>query len=243
MCGRYKIKDTDELTRHLRDTFGIPDWVQDRRYNVAPSQLLMIVATDESGQPRAKQMRWGFVPFYDKTGKFAPINARSEEAFSKNLFKQSVQKRRCLVPADGFYEWKKLDASGKLKQPYEIHLKGERPFFFPGIYEAATEVRPETFLLFTTRPNELMATIHDRMPVILTDDAAKRWLTPGPLAAEEFSAFAQPYAASEMEAVPVSSLVNSPRNDVPEVLTPAIVGKIELERAPLPKDGQQELGF
>lgn len=243
MCGRYRIKDTDELTRHLREMFKIPDWVQDRRYNVAPSQTLLLVATDEAGHPKAKPMRWGLVPYWEKSEKpkIAPVNARAETAFSNGMFKQSLQKRRCLIPADGFYEWKRFDPDGKRKQAYEIHLKGERPFFFPGIFEEATEPRPVTFLLFTTRPNDVMAPIHDRMPVILRDETAQRWLTPAPMTPQQFAAFAEPYDAREMEAVPVSSLVNSPKNDVPGCLVPVEPGKIELERAPLPRSEQQEL--
>ena len=245
MCGRYHIKDTDELTRHLRDTFKIPDWVQDRRYNIAPSQTLLLVATDEEGQPKARPMRWGLVPYWERCEKpkMAPVNARSETAFTNGMFKQSLQKRRCLIPADGFYEWKRFDPDGKRKQAYEIHLKGERPFLFAGIYEEATGLRPATFLLFTTRPNEVMQPIHDRMPVILTGDEAKRWIEPGPLAAEQFAAFAEPYSADQMEAHPVSSLVNSPKNDVPECLAPVELGQIELEPSPLPKPEQQDFGF
>lgn len=221
MCGRYHIKDTDELTRHLRDTFGIPDWVIDRnRFNVAPSQILPIVATDEAGAPRLTTMRWGMVPFWDKSEKpkIAPINARSEEAFTKGMFRQSIQKRRCLIPADGFFEWQKREDG--TKQPFEIHLRGGQPFFFPGIYESATELRPETFLLFTTRPNELMAPIHNRMPAILTGAAARGWLAPAQITPDAFTAFTEPRPSSEMEAVPVSSLVNNPRNDSPDVLVP-----------------------
>lgn len=246
MCGRYRIKDTDQLTRHLRETFKIPDWVIDKpRYNVAPSQTPPVLFCDENGIARTKAMRWGFVPQWERSGKpkMAPVNARAESAFTHGMFKQALQKRRCLIPADGFYEWKKLDEAGKLKQPFEIHLSGERLFFFPGIYEAATELRPKTFLLFTTRPNELMATIHHRMPVILTGDAASRWIAPGPLSADDFSAAAEPYPTTEMEAVAVSSLVNSPKNDGPELLNPAAVGRFELEPEPLPKPEQGEFGF
>ncbi|HEX2852816.1 MAG TPA: SOS response-associated peptidase [Opitutaceae bacterium] len=245
MCGRYKIKDTDVLTRHLRDTFNIPDWVPDHfipRYNIAPTQMVLTIAADETGKPQAKEMKWGFLlKLRDSEKPNMQPNARSETAFTKFSFRYSVQKRRCLIPADGFYEWKKLDEAGKLKQPYEIHRKGERPFFFAGIFEEGNGAEPQKCLLFTTRPNEVVAPIHDRMPVILDGDAAKRWLKPGPLTAEEFAAFTGPYDSHDMEAVPISSLVNSVKNNGPEILMPAVGGEIELEPAPLPKAGQQEL--
>jgi putative SOS response-associated peptidase YedK len=104
MCGRYKIKESDELTRHLRDTFGIPDWVQDRpRYNIAPSQMVLTVVANESGRPQAKEMKWG-IPIRLKDSEKPKLqpNARSETAYTKFSFRFSVQKRRCLIPADGF---------------------------------------------------------------------------------------------------------------------------------------------
>jgi putative SOS response-associated peptidase YedK len=222
MCGRYRIKDTDVLTEHLRRTFGIPDWVTAPRYNIAPSQDLPVLTMGGDGRAQVTTMRWGFVPAWEKSEKprLAPINARSEEAFDKGMFRQSVQRRRCLLPADGFYEWKRLP-DGRTKFPFDIHLKGGRPFFMAGIYESATGQRPETCLVFTTGPNAVMAPIHDRMPVILDDEAAGRWLAEGALTREQFAGFTIPHSASDMEAVQISPLVNSPRNNGPEVLLPA----------------------
>jgi putative SOS response-associated peptidase YedK len=203
----------------LRLTFGIPDWVPDQvqRFNVAPSQVVLTIAADKSGAPQLHQMKWGFVPYWEKSPKpaIAPVNARSEEAFNKRMFSHAVQRRRCVIPADGFYEWKRDLTS---KQPFDISLTGDRPFFFAGIYEAATELRPETFLLFTTKPNELMATIHDRMPAIIDGDKARQWIAPGPITEDSFVAMTESFPASEMKARPISSLVNSPKNDGPEVL-------------------------
>jgi putative SOS response-associated peptidase YedK len=218
MCGRYLIENTAAIRDlSLRLFFvGWPDFAQ--RFNAAPSQTMPVIATGEDGKARAATMRWGLVPFWDKSEKprLAPINAKSEEAFSKPMFRQPIQKRRCLVPADGFYEWQKLD--GDRKQPFVIRLKGASPFFFAGIYESATGVRPETFLVFTTAPNALMAQIHNRMPVILPDEVAKRWIEPGPLTADQLIDFTSSYPAAKMEARPISVLVNNPRNDLPEVL-------------------------
>ncbi len=221
MCGRYRIKDTDQITAHLLEAFGIPPWTLTARYNVSPSQELPVVVGGADRRARIATMRWGFVPFWDESEKpkLVPINARTEGAFAKPMFRQAIQQRRCLIPADGFYEWQRL--TGDRKQPFDIQLCGGRPFCFAGIYEAATATRPETFLVFTTRPNSLMTPIHDRMPVILTGDRATAWLAPGPITADQLAAFAEPYPAQDMVAQAISPLVNSPRNDSPAVLTPA----------------------
>jgi putative SOS response-associated peptidase YedK len=218
MCGRYLIESTAAIRDlSLRLFFvGWPDLAQ--RFNASPSQTMPVIAAGEDGKVRAATMRWGIAPFWDKSEKpkIAPINAKSEEAFAKPMFRQAIQKRRCLVPADGFYEWQKLD--GDRKQPFVIRLKGASPFFFAGIYESATEIRPGSFLVFTTAPNALMAEIHNRMPVILPDEAAKRWIAPGPITADQLAGFTASYPAAKMEARPISVLVNNPRNDSSEVL-------------------------
>jgi putative SOS response-associated peptidase YedK len=221
MCGRYRIKDTDELTAHLRRTFRIPDWVPDRpRYNIAPGQDLPVVTVDEAGNARVATMRWGFVPFWDKSlkPKVAPINAQSEQVATNVMFRQSVQKRRCLVPGDGFYEWLRLDK--KTKYPFDIHLKDGGSFFMAGIFEDMAENRPATCAILTTRSNELMAPIHGRMPVILADTEALQWIAPGPVTPARVAEITAPLASAEMEATPISSLVNNPHNDGPEVLEP-----------------------
>jgi len=218
MCGRYVFEDPEALSELARDLVGVDLPGFTPRFNVTPSLSMPVIASAEDGAIRAATMKWGLVPFWEKSDKprLAPINAKSEEAFPKPMFRQSIQKRRCLVPADGFYEWQKLE--GDRKQPFVIRLKGGRPFFFAGIYESATDVRPETFLVFTTKPNALVAKIHNRMPVILPDEMAKRWIAPGPMTPEQLVDFTGSYAAAKMEARPVSVLVNNPRNDSPELL-------------------------
>src|SRR5215218_9801175 len=130
MCGRYGMKDTGVIDEHMRRTFNIPKWAGKPRYNIAPSQELPVLARDREGQVQLSTMRWGFIPFWETTDKprLAPINAAAEKVTTSSMFRQSVQKRRCLVPADGFYEWKRFDE--KLKVPFDIHLKGGRPFYF-----------------------------------------------------------------------------------------------------------------
>ncbi len=167
-------------------------------------------------------MQCGLVPFWEKSEKpkFAPINARSEDIMGKVMFKQSVQKRRCLVPADGFFEWKRLDE--KTKIPHFIIRKNREPFFIAGIYEAATATRPETYALLTTGPNELMREIHDRMPLILPREKARRWVRPGAVSSEVVAGLCVPLPAAEMRAYPVSMIVNNARNDVPECVEPVM---------------------
>lgn len=243
MCGRYRIKDTDQITEHLRKTHNIPEWLIDQRqsrYNIAPSQDCPVIIMDDEGDvlPVPCSMRWGFVPSWEKSAKpkLAPINAQAETAATNGMFKQAVQQRRCLVPADGFYEWLRLD-DGKVKLPFDIHLKGNRPFVMAGIYEQATASRPATFAILTTRSNEIMMKIHNRMPAILDDVEAKRWLTPGPITVDDVVRLTTPHAAEEMEAVPISALVNSPRNDMPEILEPVAF----MPPPPRPKESQEEL--
>ena len=221
MCGRYRIKDPEKLTAEMRRRLGVElpsDFAA--RYIAAPSQMMLVVATSEDQKPVTRTMRWGFVPFWEKSAKpkLCPINAQSEGIADKGMFRQSLQQRRCLVPADGFYEWQRLDE--KLKLPFDIHLKSGRPFFMAGIFEREQGNRPATYAVLTTRPNELMAKIHDRMPMILAPTEAIRWLAPGPITEAEIAVLAAPHPADDMEATPISSLVNSPRNDVPEVLEP-----------------------
>lgn len=223
MCGRYRIKNTGALGAHLRDTLGVEDWEEGAlqpRYNIAPSQDCPVITLDDEGDVVVPAMRWGFVPYWETSDrpKVAPINAQAEKVAENGMFRQSLQRRRCLVPADGFYEWLRLDE--KTKVPFDIHLRDGRPFFMAGIFEAATAARPATFAVLTTAPNELMAKIHTRMPAILDAAEAKRWLRRGELTPDEVAELTAPHPAAEMEAVPISGLVNNPRNELPEVLEP-----------------------
>lgn len=220
MCGRYTLKNPSDVVAAYRAATAALAKVG-ARYNAAPTQLLPILRT-EAGATTCELMRWGLVPFWDKSEKpkLAPINARAEEALGKATFKQSLQQRRCLVLSDGFFEWQKQDPEGKVKVPFHIQLRGGAAFTFAGFYEPATETRPATFAFLTTRPNEIMEPIHNRMPVILRREAEEAWLAPGPLDAGALARFAQPYSAAEMEAFPVHRLVGNPRNDVPECVAP-----------------------
>ena len=240
MCGRYRIKESERIAEYLRDAHHVADWPVDARvarYNIAPSQDCPVIIMDDEGDvlPIPCFMRWGYVPFWEQSDrpKLAPINAQAEKVATNGMFRQSLQKRRCLVPADGFYEWLRFDE--KTKFPFDIHLKGERPFVMAGVYEKATASRPATFAILTTQPNELMTRIHDRMPAILDDDEAREWLQRGEISPQKVAALTVPHPAADMEAVPISSLVNSPRNETPEILTPVAFAP------PPPKPVQGEL--
>lgn len=226
MCGRYTIKNIKGLERwHLEwlevewlrflETHPIPS-----NYNVSPTHLMPLVRRAENRKPAPAMARWGYVPGWEKSEKpaVAPINARSEEISAKPMFRTAVQKRRCLVPADGYYEWHRL--SEAVKTPYHIQKKGGGPFFIAGIYEHANDIRPETYCILTTGANELTAKIHGRMPVILDDDSARAWLEDGDLKGEALNAFFRPYPSDAMETWEVSRLVNSPRNNGPECFAP-----------------------
>lgn len=192
----------------------------ERRWNIAPSQQVTVLHA-EGDRVEGQGMRWGFVPPWDRSEKprLAPINARSEEAFGKPLFREAVRSRRCLVPADGFYEWQRTGET--TKTPYCLGLASERPFFLAGLYaDAFPGLRPPTFALLTTQPNGAVAPVHDRMPVMLEDGAADRWLRPGPLTEEDYRTLCRPIGSEDMLVWPVSTLVNNPRHETAEVCAP-----------------------
>ncbi len=221
MCGRYTLRDPEAVAAAMLAIGATPpaDPIP-RRYNTAPTQVMPVVVVPSGSAPQGIHMRWGIVPFYARN---APkpehlFNARSETAAEKVSFRQSVQKRRCLVPADGFFEWRR-QADGS-KTPFFIRVCGEAPFWIAGIFEEACLSHPQGYALLTTGPNELMAPIHDRMPVILPLPAAKHWLAPGPMTQEQVTGLCGSYPAGEMVASEVSSVVNNARNDAPACVTP-----------------------
>lgn len=207
MCGRYTRRYTWKQVHAFLD-LKFPD-VEEMApsYNVAPSQAAPVCRA-EGGKRGLAPMQWGLIPAWSKDGKPGPINARCETAATNGLFRNAYHQRRCLVPADGFYEWKK---AGNAKQPYFIHLLNDRIFCFAGLWERWQDAgrAVESFTILTTRPNELVATIHDRMPVILRKEAFDVWLGADPAPADLF----EPFPAEEMTCHPVSTRVNSPRNN------------------------------
>jgi putative SOS response-associated peptidase YedK len=215
MCGRYTFQHTEALRQLIEQLTGQAYEDMVARYNVAPTQAMPVVT--KRPKPVATRMRWG--PLY-RLGNSVPslmINARSETAHQK-VFKHAVQHRRCLVPADGFFEW---DRRQKTRVPYLFRVRGEAPFWIAGIYEEKSPEADEAFLVLTTAPNELVLPFHDRMPVILDAPAAARWLEPGPMSPADLSSICVPYNAAAMDARAVNPVVNNARNDGPECVAAA----------------------
>ncbi len=176
----------------------------------------------DTGKRAMALLRWGLVPFWAKDAKFGytTINARAEEVASKPAYREALKKRRCLVPADAFYEWQRIDA--KTKNPFAIALRSREPYAFAGLWERWSPKEGEaleTFTIVTTDPNELMETIHNRMPVIVEKRDYDRWLEPGDAARPPVDLL-RPYPAEKMVAWPVSARVGNVRNNDAELLEP-----------------------
>ena len=169
--------------------------------------------------PCGALLKWGTLVRFDPAKPpTLLINARSETAPAKPTFKKALVERRCLVPADGFYEWQRHSPTNKT--PFMLQLKDGAPFFMAGLRWEADDDQPERYIVLTTAPNELMSPIHDRMPVILQGHEARRWLEPRPLTAAEYGALVEHIPAARMQARVISSLVNNARNDTPEIIVP-----------------------
>lgn len=221
MCGRFTL--TAEVNA-LQDAFpwlNIPPEITPR-YNIAPTQPVAVVPND--GKQRLDYFNWGLIPSWAKDPEIGSrmINARSETLAEKPAFRTAFRRRRCLVLADGFYEWQKQPGS-KSKIPMYIRLSSKEPFAFAGLWEIWNSKDGSSILsctIITTEPNELMKDIHNRMPVILPEDAYQRWLEPGEKSPAQLSALLTPFPAERMTAFPVSTLVNNPRNDTPQCVAP-----------------------
>jgi putative SOS response-associated peptidase YedK len=219
MCGRYTlIKLADFL-----DVFpwiGPPDQPAPSRFNIAPSQPILAVPND--GKNKLEMFQWGLVPSWAKDPAIGNkmINARAESLATKPAYRAAFKRRRCIIPADGFYEWRK-EPGGKTKTPIYIRRRDHKPFAFAGLWEVwrsddGTEL--PTCTIITGEPNELVKPIHDRMPAILTPEAIRKWLDPHELPPEDLLKLLAPYPAQEMEAKPVSKTVNNARVDSPECI-------------------------
>jgi putative SOS response-associated peptidase YedK len=214
MCGRFTLAARGEAIRDLFQLVEVPDLPP--RYNIAPTQLVPIVrARPDSPGRELVSLRWGLIPGWAPEVGSGPgfLNARSESAAGKPAFRSAFRQRRCLVPADGFYEWQKL---GARKQPYYIRLASGQPFAFAGLWETwkRSEQQPlETFTILTTEANPTVQPIHERMPVILDPRDFERWLDPAANMAEEVQPVLKPYESGPMEAWPISTYVNNARNE------------------------------
>ena len=229
MCGRFARRSTQQV---LADWFGVEledmPWFAPT-YNAAPQSVQPVVRLNrDSGNREFALQRWGLVPFWAKDAKLAytTINARAEEAAQKPAFREALRKRRCLVPADAFYEWQRPNpkiapkTGAKAKQPFAIALKSGEPYAFAGLWERwqPREGPPlETFTILTTDPNETMEPIHNRMPVILEPRDYARWLSPGDPARPPVDLL-RPFPAEKMLAWPVGDRVGNVRNNDPQLI-------------------------
>lgn len=222
MCGRFTLRTP--LNRLVeRFLFELQDDPLPPRFNIAPSQPVAAVRQVDASAPRQLAMlRWGLIPSWSKDPSIAYklINARSETVAEKPSFRSAFKQRRCLILSDGYYEWQKV--SSKKKQPYYIRLKDDTPFAFAGLWE--TWQQPdgtplETCTIITTEANDLTSPIHPRMPVILDSSTYEAWLSASSDEAENLKGCLQMYPAEAMDVFPVSTLVNSPKNESAECIT------------------------
>ncbi len=216
MCGRYTLSNTAGV--QARFEIAQAEQPLTPRFNVAPTQAMPVVLKNSPN--RLEWMKWGLVPFWSKEPKssYSTINARAEGITEKPAYRKPIKNQRCIIPADGFYEWQK---TGTSKQPFYIHLKNGELFGFAGLYDLYKNPDGsvlKTYTIITTEANELMADIHDRMPVILHPGDEELWLDPGITDPAQILPLLKPYPAQEMALYPVSRLVNKPENDVPETL-------------------------
>lgn len=214
MCGRYgETEGAETLARRFRATLRAP--ATPPRYNIAPTQYAPVLVREDGGLVLSV-FRWGLRPGWAKDGAPEPINARSEDAAGKPYFRAAFRARRCLVPASGFYEWHRTPEG---KVPHWIRRRDGEPLTFAGLWESWHPRDAEavhSFCILTTSPNLVMRPIHDRMPVILEGEERERWLDPAADPAG-LQPLMRPWEG-ELEAYPVSTRVNSPRNEGPELI-------------------------
>jgi len=223
MCGRFTLTVSPEQLLGAFPGLNIPLEAHRPRYNIAPSQPVGVIPND--GENRLDYFTWGLIPSWAKDPRIGNrmINARAETVAEKPSYRAAFRRRRCLILADGFYEWKK-EIDRKAKTPFYIQLETGEPFALAGLWEVWNSPDGSQILsctIITTEPNEMVAKVHNRMPVILPKEAYSHWLTPGETDPRELQPLLKPYPAEEMAAFPVSTLVNSPANDLPACVTPA----------------------
>jgi putative SOS response-associated peptidase YedK len=222
MCGRYRLSRRKQIIEEQCDAIGDPeDWIP--RYNIAPTQTVPVIRQHPTEPTRhLSQLRWGLIPYWSKdaSGAARMINARSETAHSLPAFRDAMKYRRCLVPADGFYEWKR---SGTTRQPYCFEVNEGGLFAFAGLWEGWKDpggIWIKTCTILTTTPNAVTSAVHDRMPVILDPNDYDLWLDPGAKDTAALSQLLKPFDAHAMRCYPVSSRVNQVQNDDAECSKP-----------------------
>jgi putative SOS response-associated peptidase YedK len=223
MCGRYTR--TTSL-KELAEIFGVsnvPETEERPRYNIAPTQTIAAVRqSQEEGGRAFARMRWGLIPNWAKDAAIGAkmCNARAETVTEKPSFREPFKRRRCLIPADGFYEWQR---QGGRKQPFLFRMKDGRPFAFAGLWDVWGDGEGEdveTCTILTTEANELLAPVHDRMPVILDASSYRLWLDPSVSKPDVLLPLLAPFPSERMATYPVSTLVNNVSNDAPSCIEP-----------------------
>jgi len=219
MCGRFTLRTPTPV---LIEQFGLGEIPElPPRYNIAPTQSVAAVRHNAAADRELVPLRWGLIPRWAKDPAVGNrmINARSETVAEKPSFRSAFRRRRCLIPADGFYEWRKI---GGRKQPYYIHMADQQPFAFAGLWEhwesGAEQI--ESCTILTTEANALMSGLHDRMPVILAPGDFDTWLNCEQRDWQHLTPLLASYPSDQMHYHPVSTVVNSPRNQGPELVAP-----------------------
>ena len=222
MCGRFTLTVNPAEVQETFSSYSFPQQFAPR-FNIAPTQPVLVIPNDD--QNTADFFVWGLIPMWAKDPSIGNrmINARGETLEEKPAFRSSLKYKRCLILADGFYEWKGAEGK-KVKTPFFIHLKDRKPFAFAGLWDSWNS--PDGSLvksctIITTEPNELTGIIHNRMPAILHPREYAKWLNPAPQTPDQLKPLIKPYPADLMDAYPVSTLVNTPANDRPELVVPA----------------------
>lgn len=224
MCGRFTLRAPPSVVAEQFSLLDTPDLRP--RHNIAPSQDIPVVRYPPESSLKTRQLvwlRWGLVPGWAQDPAMGDrlINARAETAADKPAFRAALRRRRCLVAADGFYEWQR---TGPRKHPYFIRLRDDRPFAFAGLWElweGPDHKALQSCAILTTEANELMRPIHDRMPVILCPTDYDRWLDPAIQSPDRLRPLLRPYPSDQMIAHPVSTWVNNPAHDDPQCIQPA----------------------
>jgi putative SOS response-associated peptidase YedK len=217
MCGRYRLSRRKQMIQEYFETTDEADW--EPRYNIAPSQAVGIIRQDLTKPERHFSLaRWGLIPYWAKDASigYKLINTRSETVAIKPAFREAFKNRRCLIPADAFYEWKK---AGTAKQPFSFGMEDDSLFAFAGLWDRwkdASGQVVESCSILTTTPNALLAEVHDRMPVILKADDYDQWLDPAFTRVDAFQEVLRPLDATLMKGYPVSKRVNFVKNDDPD---------------------------
>ncbi len=226
MCGRFTLRASVNVVAEQFALFEAGPF--EPRFNIAPSQPVPVIRLSRDPEPRRELawLRWGLIPPWAKDPAIGNrmINARAETVAEKPAYRAAFKQQRCLIAADGFYEWQRM---GKSRQPYFIRMHDDRPFGFAGLWEswqAPDSSRIESCTILTTEPNDLLRPIHNRMPVIVGPDQYDAWLDPAAPKPDLLESLGRPHPSDSMTAIAVGKYVNSPAHDDPKCIEPSTDG-------------------